>query len=116
MNADKKNLRGTERQQGIRETREVAKILLVEDNEMNRDMLSRRLQRKGYEVLIAVDGAEGVEMAHAQPPDPILIDMRIRSGDCACAISTPSAPSTAIKDRKSTPLNSTHPTISYTGF
>ena len=77
MNADKKNLRGTERQQGIRETREVAKILLVEDNEMNRDMLSRRLQRKGYEVLIAVDGAEGVEMAHAQSPDLILMDMSL---------------------------------------
>ena len=45
------------------------KILLVEDNEMNRDMLSRRLARKGYEVLIAVDGAEGVAMAAAEKPD-----------------------------------------------
>jgi two-component system cell cycle response regulator DivK len=43
----------------------MAKILLVEDNEMNRDMLSRRLQRKGYEVVIAVDGGEGVAMAHS---------------------------------------------------
>src|SRR5260370_35191455 len=77
MNADKKNLCGTERQQGIRETREVAKILLVEDNEMNRDMLSRRLQRKGYEGLIAVDGAEGVEMAHAQAADRILMDITL---------------------------------------
>src|SRR5258708_17792473 len=77
MNADKKNLRGTERQQGIRETREVAKILLVEDNEMNRDMLSRRRLRKGYEVLIAVDGAEGVEMAHEQSPALILMDMSL---------------------------------------
>src|SRR5712671_2939446 len=52
-----------------RETLEVAKILLVEDNEMNRDMLSRRLERKGYQVLIAVDGGEGVEMAQSQSPD-----------------------------------------------
>ena len=44
-----------------------AKILLVEDNEMNRDMLSRRLQRKGYEVVLAVDGAQGVDMAHRRP-------------------------------------------------
>ena len=53
----------------------MAKILLVEDNEMNRDMLSRRLQRKGYDVVIAVDGGEGVEMAHSQSPDLILMDM-----------------------------------------
>jgi len=55
----------------------MAKILLVEDNEMNRDMLSRRLQRKGYEVLIAVDGGEGLEMAHSQSPDLILMDMSL---------------------------------------
>src|SRR5262249_46144952 len=53
------------------------KILLVEDNEMNRDMLSRRLQRKGYEVVIAVDGGEGVEMAHSHLPDLILMDMSL---------------------------------------
>ena len=53
------------------------KILLVEDNEMNRDMLSRRLQRKGYEVVIAVDGGEGVEMAHSKSPDLILMDMSL---------------------------------------
>ncbi len=53
------------------------KILLVEDNEMNRDMLSRRLQRKGFEVLIAVDGGQGVEMAHAEKPDLILMDMSL---------------------------------------
>lgn len=53
------------------------KILLVEDNEMNRDMLSRRLQRKGYEILIAHDGGEGVEMAHANKPDLILMDMSL---------------------------------------
>jgi CheY-like chemotaxis protein len=53
------------------------KILLVEDNEMNRDMLSRRLVRKGYEVSIAVDGRQGVEMAQSAAPDLILMDMSL---------------------------------------
>jgi len=53
------------------------KILLVEDNEMNRDMLSRRLTRKGYEVSIAVDGQQGVEMAQTAAPDLILMDMSL---------------------------------------
>ena len=53
------------------------KILLVEDNEMNRDMLTRRLQRKGYEVVIAVDGEEAVRMAQSQAPDLILMDIRL---------------------------------------
>jgi CheY-like chemotaxis protein len=53
------------------------KILLVEDNEMNRDMLSRRLARKGYEVSIAVDGRQGVEMAQSAAPDLILMDMSL---------------------------------------
>jgi CheY-like chemotaxis protein len=53
------------------------KLLLVEDNEMNRDMLSRRLQRKGYEVLIAVDGQQGVDMAFSAVPDLILMDMSL---------------------------------------
>ncbi len=53
------------------------RILLVEDNEMNRDMLSRRLQRKGYEVLIAIDGAQGVAMARTEMPDLILMDMSL---------------------------------------
>jgi two-component system cell cycle response regulator DivK len=53
------------------------KILLVEDNEMNRDMLARRLQRKGYEVVIAVDGEEAVRMAQSQAPDLILMDIRL---------------------------------------
>lgn len=53
----------------------MTKILLVEDNEMNRDMLSRRLVRKGYEVAIATDGAQGVEMANSLTPDLILMDM-----------------------------------------
>ena len=55
----------------------MSKILLVEDNEMNRDMLSRRLKRKGYDVLIAVDGAEGVSMAAADAPDLVLMDMSL---------------------------------------
>ncbi len=53
------------------------RILLVEDNEMNRDMLSRRLQRRGYEVLLAVDGPSGVEMAQSQSPDLVLMDMSL---------------------------------------
>jgi CheY-like chemotaxis protein len=53
------------------------KILIVEDNEMNRDMLSRRLQRRGYETVIAVDGAQGVAMASSAAPDLILMDMSL---------------------------------------
>lgn len=53
------------------------KILLVEDNEMNRDMLSRRLIRRGFEVIIAVDGLEGVEMSKSKSPDLILMDMSL---------------------------------------
>jgi two-component system, cell cycle response regulator DivK len=55
----------------------MAKILLVEDNEMNRDMLSRRLIRNGFEVSIAIDGQQGVEMATSQSPDLILMDMSL---------------------------------------
>jgi CheY-like chemotaxis protein len=58
-------------------TAPVAKILLVEDNEMNRDMLSRRLQRKGYEVVLAEDGGQGVSMAQKETPDVILLDMSL---------------------------------------
>ena len=53
------------------------KILLVEDNEMNRDMLARRLAKKGYDVIIAVNGADGVELAQSQAPDLILMDMSL---------------------------------------
>jgi CheY-like chemotaxis protein len=53
------------------------KILLVEDNEMNRDMLSRRLARNGYEVFLAVDGQQGAEMALSERPDLILMDMSL---------------------------------------
>ena len=53
------------------------KILLVEDNDMNRDMLSRRLQRRGFDVVIAVDGQEGVELARSAAPELILLDMSL---------------------------------------
>lgn len=53
------------------------RILLVEDNEMNRDMLSRRLLRRGYEVEMAVDGRQGVDLARASNPDLILMDMSL---------------------------------------
>ena len=53
------------------------KLLLVEDNEMNRDMLSRRLERKGFEIMLAVDGLNGVEMARQNAPDLILMDMSL---------------------------------------
>src|SRR4051812_26701223 len=55
----------------------MTKILLVEDNEMNRDMLSRRLERRGYQVALAVDGLSGVELAAAQLPDLVLMDMSL---------------------------------------
>jgi CheY-like chemotaxis protein len=53
----------------------MAKILLVEDNELNRDMLSRRLERKGFQVVMAVDGQQGVDLASSEGPDLILMDM-----------------------------------------
>ena len=55
----------------------MAKILLVEDNEMNRDMLSRRLERKGHTVVMAFDGGAGVAMARSEAPDLILMDMSL---------------------------------------
>jgi CheY-like chemotaxis protein len=55
----------------------MSKILLIEDNEMNRDMLSRRLQKKGYEVVIAVDGEEGLAKAESEAPNLILMDMSL---------------------------------------
>lgn len=59
----------------------MSKILLVEDNEMNRDMLSRRLHRKGLEVVIAMDGEQGVAMARSEQPDLILMDMSLPTMD-----------------------------------
>jgi len=55
----------------------MAKILVVEDNEMNLDMLSRRLSRRGYEIVIATDGAQGVKLAGSERPDLILMDMSL---------------------------------------
>jgi two-component system, cell cycle response regulator DivK len=55
----------------------MSRILLVEDNELSRDMLSRRLTRRGYDVLLAVDGAQAVDTAHASSPDIILMDMSL---------------------------------------
>ena len=61
----------------MHERKTVAKILLVEDNEMNRDMLSRRLIKKGYEVVMAEDGQKGVDMARSEDPAIILLDMSL---------------------------------------
>ena len=55
----------------------MARILIVEDNEMNRDMLSRRLIRRGYEVIIATDGQQGVDLASTNAPDVVLMDMSL---------------------------------------
>jgi len=55
----------------------MARVLIVEDNELNRDMLSRRLQRRGYDILVATDGEQGVEMARSEPIDLILMDMSL---------------------------------------
>ena len=55
----------------------MSKILLVEDNDMNRDMLSRRLQRRGYEVVMALNGQEGIAMAKSERPDLILMDISL---------------------------------------
>jgi two-component system cell cycle response regulator DivK len=82
----------------------MAKILLVEDNEMNRDMLSRRLQRRGHEVVCAVDGAEGVEMARNETPGLILMDMSLPGIDGW----------EASRQLKADPLTSTIPIIALT--
>jgi two-component system cell cycle response regulator DivK len=55
----------------------MSRILVVEDNEMNRDMLTRRLERRGFHVSIAVDGSEGIEKARAEMPDLILMDLNL---------------------------------------
>jgi CheY-like chemotaxis protein len=59
----------------------MAKILLVEDNEMNRDMLTRRLQSKGYQVITAADGSNGIVVAQTDSPDLILMDMSLPEMD-----------------------------------
>jgi two-component system cell cycle response regulator DivK len=57
------------------------KILMIEDNEQNRDALSRRLQRRGYDVIMAADGQQGVAMAHSELPDLILMDLNLPDVD-----------------------------------
>lgn len=59
----------------------MSKILLIEDNEMNRDMLSRRLARKGFEVVVAANGEQGLQMAHDEAPDLILMDISLPGKD-----------------------------------
>ena len=59
----------------------MSRILLVEDNEMNRDMLKRRLERRDFTVLVAVDGVQGVEMVKAEKPDVVLMDMSLPEMD-----------------------------------
>jgi CheY-like chemotaxis protein len=65
----------------VRQEKGMARILLVEDNEMNRDMLSRRLVRRGFEVIIAVDGKQGLGMADTASPDLILLDLSLPEMD-----------------------------------
>ena len=67
----------TDRSSRNREGAPMPRLLVVEDNEMNRDMLSRRLIRKKYDVLVAVDGRESVEVARSEAPDLILMDMSL---------------------------------------
>lgn len=55
----------------------MSKILIVEDNELNRDMLSRRLERRGFQIVMAVDGQQGVDMARSERPDLVLMDMSL---------------------------------------
>ncbi len=62
---------------GVVDSGAIAKVLIVEDNEMNRDMLSRRLERRGYMVVMVVDGAEGVAMSKVELPDIVLMDMSL---------------------------------------
>jgi two-component system, cell cycle response regulator DivK len=70
---------GVGRREGHRrdKSKVMTKVLLVEDNEMNRDMLSRRLTRRGFDVVFAVDGKQGVALAHSEKPDIILMDMSL---------------------------------------
>ena len=74
----------------------MSKILLVEDNEMNRDMLSRRLMRKGYEVVMAFDGQQAVDLAALERPDLILMDMSLPVIDGKAAAATRAIPVIAL--------------------
>ena len=82
------------------------KILLVEDNEMNRDMLSRRLTKRGYDVVVAVDGQQGIDMAGSQGPDLILLDMSLPVVDGW----------TAARQLKADPATSAIPVIALTAY
>ena len=71
---------------------EMAKVLLIEDNEMNRDMLSRRLIRRGFQVVFAMDGQQGIDLARSERPDIILMDLGLpvidgssRKGENQCS-------------------------------
>ena len=79
----------------------MARMLLVEDNDMNRDMLSRRLERKGFEVVVAVDGRQGVDISLAGSADLILMDMSLSVMDGWTATA-------AIKDNSSTTALTAH--------
>lgn len=81
-----------------------AKLLIVEDNEMNRDMLSRRLERRGYRIVMAVDGNQGIAMAQTEKPDLILMDMSLPVMDGW----------TATKHLKSSPETANIPIIALT--
>lgn len=83
----------------------MAKILLVEDDEMSRDMLSRRLARHGHQVAVAVDARQGLEMARSESPDVILMDMNLPGRDGW----------TATRQLKSAPQTRTIPIIAITG-
>jgi two-component system, cell cycle response regulator DivK len=80
------------------------RILLVEDNEMNREMLTRRLERRGYEVIMAVDGQDAIAVARATKPDLILMDMNLPTVDGW----------TATKKLKASPATSSIPIIALT--
>jgi two-component system, cell cycle response regulator DivK len=82
------------------------RILLVEDNEMNRDMLSRRLIRKSYDVVIAADGEAGIAMAQTEAPDLILMDMSLPVKDGW----------TATRELKSNPRTADIPVIALTAY
>ena len=84
----------------------MTKILLVEDNEMNQDMLSRRLKRKGYDVIIAVDGTQGISLGGTENPALILMDMSLPLVDGW----------EATKKLKSSPENQSSPIIALTAY
>ena len=87
----------------------MSKILIVEDNEMNRDMLSRRLERKGFEVVMAEDGAKGVDMSKSESPDLILMDLSLPVMDGWEATSTIKADDSTNQTATSTDISLLQP-------